>query len=63
MAHTHCTGPGTGQETGSGTMDFYIMLCTVHTTLRRGTEPELIISYCASSVPCTGPDPFLVQCD
>ena len=31
MARSHCTG------TGPGTMDFYIMLFTVHTTPRPGT--------------------------
>ena len=34
MAHSHCTGPGTGP----GTMDCYIMLFTVHTSPRLGTE-------------------------
>ena len=29
MAQSHCTSPGT--------IDFYIMLCTVHNTLRPGT--------------------------
>ena len=28
---------GTGQGMGPGMMDFYIMLCTVHTTPRLGT--------------------------
>ena len=32
MACSHCTGPGAG----AGTMDFYIMLFTVHTTPRPG---------------------------
>ena len=51
MAHIHRMGPGMGQ--GLGTMDFYIMLCTVHTILRLGTEPEPIVSYCASPIPYT----------
>ena len=37
MACSHCPGPGTGPGPGLGTMDFYIMLCTVHTTPRPGT--------------------------
>ena len=65
MAHTHCMGPevGTGQGTGLGMMAFYIMLCTVHTTLRLGKEPEPIVSYCTSPSPCVGPGPIPVQCD
>ena len=35
MAHSHCTGPRQGQ--GPGMMDFYITLCTVHTTQGQGT--------------------------
>ena len=54
MARTHCTGPGAGQGTGLGTMGFYIMKCTVHTTQERGT----IVFYFARPVPCPGP----VQC-
>ena len=61
MAHTHCKGPGQG--TGLGTMDFYIMLCTVHTTLRLGSGPEPTVSYCASPIHCTGPGLVHVQCD
>ena len=34
MAHSNCTGTGPG--TGLGTMGFYIMLCTVHTTHGQG---------------------------
>ena len=52
LVHTHCTG------TGLGTIDFYIMLCTVHTTLRLGTGPEPIASYCANPIPVPVPFPF-----
>ena len=46
-----------------GTMDFYVMLCPVHTTLRMGMGPEPIVSYCVSPVPCTRPGPSPMQCD
>ena len=41
MARSHCTGRGQGTGTGTrqGTMDFYIMLCTVHIT--QGQEPGM----------------------
>ena len=43
MAHSHCTGPGTGPRTGPGTMGLYIMPLTVHTPPRlrtgQGTGP------------------------
>ena len=39
MARSHCTGPGQG--TGQGTMDFYIMLCTVHITQGQGQGPGM----------------------
>ena len=35
----------------------------VHTTLRLGTGPEPIVSYCTSAIQCTGPGPVPVQCD
>ena len=35
MANSNCTEPG------PGTMDFYIMLCTVHTTPRPGMGQEM----------------------
>ena len=54
MVNTH--------STGLGTMDSYIMLCTVHTTQGLGKEPEPTVSYCASPIPCTGPSPVPVQC-
>ena len=65
MAHTHCTRPGTGtgQGTGHGMMDFYIVLCTAHAILRLGSRTEPIVCYCASPVPCTAPGPVPVQCD
>ena len=50
MIHTHCTGPGQGP----GTMGFYNMLCTVHTTQGQGT-----IVLCRA---CPGPGPVPEQC-
>ena len=38
MAHAHRTGQGQGLELGSGTMDFCITLCSVHTTKGQGQE-------------------------
>ena len=35
VVNSHCMEPGTG--TGPRMIDFYIMLCTVYTTLRPGT--------------------------
>ena len=52
MIHTHCTGPGQGP----GTMGFYIMLCTVHTT--QGLGQGTIVLYRA----CPGPGPVPEQC-
>ena len=46
MVHTHCTGLGTG--TGPGTVDFYIMLCTVHITLRLTMVPAYCVLLCQS---------------
>ena len=56
MGQTHCTGPGEGQGqgTGLGTMGFYIMLCTVHTTQGKG----IIVSFCAHPGPYSCPGPL-----
>ena len=73
MAHSHCTGPGLGmgQGMGPGTMGLYIMLCTVHTTLRQGQEMGQRIGTIGfymhypvpSPVPCPIPIPGPVQCE
>ena len=59
MGQTHCTGPGAGQGqgTGLGTMGFYIMLCTVHTTQGKGWGLGIIVSFCThpGPYPCPGP--------
>ena len=51
MVCTHCTV--------SGTMDLYIMLCSVHTTLGQGTGPETIWlhTHFPGPLPCPEPDP------
>ena len=69
MAHTHCMGPGPGQEqgTGPGTMGFYTMLCNVHTTQwwDRDREPLFSIVPIPFSVPvlvpCSVYEPLLRQ--
>ena len=38
IAHAHRTGQGQGLVLGSGTMDFCITLCSVHTTKGQGQE-------------------------
>ena len=64
MAHTHCTRPepglGQGPGLGPGTMDFYIMLNTVHTTQGQGT----IVFYfaCPGPCPCHAHGRSPVQC-
>ena len=65
MAYSHCTrtGPGQGQGTGEGSMASNISCRNVHTGPRQGHWPGPIVSYCASSVPYTGPVPGPVQCD
>ena len=37
MARSHCTEPGMGLGTGTGTMGYYILCCTVHTVAGPGT--------------------------
>ena len=62
MAQTHCTGPeqGKGQGPRLGTIGFYIMLYTVHTTERQGQG--IIVFYCAHLGPSSCPSPGPVQC-
>ena len=63
MAHSPCTGPGMG--TGPGTMGFYTMPCTVHTTLRPGTGQGMGMGtngyHTDLPIPCHVPCP--VQCE
>ena len=66
MAFSHCTrtGPGQGQGMGEGSMASNISCRNVHTGPRQGQqEPGPIVSYCAISVPYTGPVSGPVQCD
>ena len=55
--HENGPGPGQGQGTEEGPMASNISCRNVHTGARQGWRPEPIVSYCASSVPCTGPSP------
>ena len=59
MAHSHCIGPETGP--GPGMMGLYIMLCTVHTTLRQGTGMGTNGLHTHFPVSCPVPGP--VQCE
>ena len=71
IACSHCTGPGTGVEMGPGTIDFYIMLCTVHTTSEHGHAQGM--GQCTiglhthfpvpGPVPASAPGPCPVQCE
>ena len=63
MAHSHCTGPGTGMRpgTGLGTMGLCILLCTVHTTQGQGMGMGTIGFHTHFPVP--GPVPGAVQCE
>ena len=53
MAHSHYTGPET--------MDFYIMLCTVHTTPRPGMGQGMGTGTNGFHTHFPGPSP--VQCE
>ena len=50
--HSRILGPEQGSRPGLGlgAMEFYIMLCTVHTRQGQGT----IVFYCARPSPCPG---------
>ena len=62
LGYSHCMGPGPGM--GPGSMGSIKLCRSVHTALRHGQGPGPIISYCATPIPCTGPDPCPVQhCD
>ena len=61
MVHSHCTGTEPGLV--HRPMETIVPCRTVHTGLRQGQVPGPIVSYCASSVPCSGPGPILVQCE
>ena len=63
MVHSHCTrtGTGTGQGPGMGSVGTTILCITLHTGLGRGPGP--ILSYCASTHPCTAPGPGTVLCE
>ena len=61
-----CTFTLHGNRTGTeyrDQMETIVPCRTVHTGLRQGQVPGPIVSYCASSVPCPGPGPILVQCE
>ena len=61
MAHSHCTDPGPvlGPELGTGTMDFYILCCTVHTALRQGHKPDPLSPIVLVLFPVPAPVPVL----
>ena len=56
MAHSHCTGPGQGQNWE--TTGFYITLLTVHTS--HGQGQGTIVFYCAHIGPSPCPCPCSV---
>ena len=47
-------GTRTGNGTGTGSMGSNILCRNVHTGLSQGQGPGLIVSYCASFIPCSG---------
>ena len=61
MVHSHYVGlglrKGPGSGTGLGSMDSNISYRNVHTSPRQRKGPGPIVSYCASSIPCTAPFP------
>ena len=61
MALSHCTGPGTGtgERMGPETMGLYIILCTVHTSLRQeqGTGQGMGTIGFHTHFPVPGPVP------
>ena len=59
MAYSDCTRTGLGQDREWEKDQWR----NVHTGLRQGQGPGCIVSFCASSVPCTGPVSGPVQCD
>ena len=69
MAHSHCMGPSMGM--GPGMMGLYIMLCTVHATLRQGQGMGTGMGTnwlhthfpIPGPVPCLSPIPGPVQCE
>ena len=50
MAHSHYTGQGQGSGLGPRMMDFYITLCTVHTTQGQGQRQGTIVITCKLSL-------------
>ena len=64
MVLSYCTGTGPvqGQEPGTGSMGSNMSYRNVHTGLRKGQRRALIVSYCVSPIPCTGPIPCPMQC-
>ena len=60
MAYSHCRETGSGQVQGRGprAMDTNMLYRNVHTGPIQGKEPGSIVFCCASTVPCTCPDPF-----
>ena len=52
MAHSHCTGPGQGQELGNDGFLYYTMYCIHYTGT--GAGQGTIVFYCARPGPCPG---------
>ena len=55
VAHSHCMGPGRGQEPGNDGLLYYTM--SVHTTQGQGQAHGIIVFYYTHPVPGPGPGP------
>ena len=62
-SHRTRTGPVPVQGPGTGLMSSSLSWRNVHIGPRQGHGPGPIVSYCSSSILCTGPVPSPMLCD
>ena len=65
IVYSHYTGTGPGMQWGLGTGPVVsnILCRNINTSLRQEQGPGPIVSYCASSIPCTASGPGGMQCE